>query len=105
MGAIGELARFAEWDERLAQFEGERRGEQEASGFGRGYGVHLESAIVIAHSFDGVAEGARFRQKGGDVFEQDAGFGEIRYIAYVECQIHVPSPSWDSGRLWTIRNG
>lgn len=80
-GFPGEFAFFADGDEAGAEAVGDGGGEDEAAGIDADDFVDFDAACGIAEEGDGVAEEGGIGEDGGDVFEDDSGFGEVDDIA------------------------
>lgn len=80
-GAPGEFAAFADGDEAGVEAVGDGGGEDEAAGVDADDFVDFRGAGGFAEEADGFAEEVGVGEDGGDVAEEDAGFGEIGDIA------------------------
>jgi GNAT superfamily N-acetyltransferase len=92
MRAVGELAWFAERDERPFHEQSQRSRKQEPPGFGGGHGIGLPAVVVFVHELDRLAKSFRFSQERRNILEKDAGSGKIRDIANVLREVHYRVP-------------
>lgn len=79
-GEPGQFAFFPHGNESGAQAVGHGRGKDEATGIDSHHLVHRMSTMGGAQQGDGFVEKIAIGEDGRDVFENDAGFGEIDNI-------------------------
>ena len=87
---MGQLPLLPDWDERRIEVQGQRRSEQESPGLDAHDHVDPLSGEPLRQLEDGLAERHRVLQQGRDVFEDDAGLGEVGNVADPLSQVHKP---------------
>ena len=88
-GRARQLARLAQHDEAEAEFQRQRRGDQEAAALDAGQHVGLVRADDVGQARHRRAPGRAVPQQGGDVVEQDARLREIRDAADMVAEVEV----------------
>lgn len=86
LGLKGEFTLFADGDEADAQLVGDGGAEKEAACVDADDFVWAQRFAGPEEEVYGLAEEGAIGEEGGDVFENDAGLGEIGYIADGFCE-------------------
>src|SRR5579859_1778255 len=79
--AVGELAGLADDDEAGGETAGDGGAEDESAAFGADDEVDVLAAEGVGEELDGEGEAGGVGEEGCDVAEEDAGLGEIGYVA------------------------